>query len=73
MVHHILQNKIGLILPQFPTKQKCGIIASLVPGFIGLAYEGISSFLHNKRHKALQRAVQALDSKTIIQHNKSMH
>ena len=26
-----------------------GIITSLVTGFIGLAYEGISSYLHNKR------------------------
>ena len=48
-------------------------ITALVSGFIGLAYEGISSFLHNKRHKALHRAVKALDSKTTIQGNKLMH
>ena len=67
-VHHILKNEIDFILPQLPTKQKWGIITALVSGFIGLVYEGISSFLHNRRHKALHKAVKALDSKTTIQH-----
>ena len=58
--HHILKNEIDLILPQLPAKQKCGIITTLVSGFIGLAYEGIPSFLHNRRHKA----VKAMGSKT---------
>ena len=56
-----------------PAKQKQGIITMLVSGFIGLAYEGISSFLHNRRHKALHKAVTAMDSKTTIQYNKLMH
>ena len=34
----------------------------LVSSFVGLAYEGISSFLH--------RAFRAMDSKTTIKHNK---
>ena len=44
-------NEISLILPNFSKdrKEKRGIITSLVTGFIGLAYEGISSYLHNKR------------------------
>ena len=46
--HNILENEINLILPQIPQKQKCGIITILVSSFIGLAYEGISSFLHHK-------------------------
>ena len=46
--HNILKNQIYLILPQVPRKQKCGIITTLVSSFIGLAYEGISSFLHHK-------------------------
>ena len=46
--HNILENEINLILPQIPRKQKCGIITMLVSSFIGLAYEGISSFLHHK-------------------------
>ena len=42
--HHILKNELNLILPQFPTrKEKRGIYTSLIPGFIELAYEGISS------------------------------
>ena len=45
--HNILENEINLILPQVPRKQKCGIITTLVSHFIGLAYEGISSFLHH--------------------------
>ena len=66
--HHILGNKVDLILPQFPTnrKEKRGIITSIITGFIGLAYEGISSFLHNRRHKALHKAVKAMESKTNI-------
>ena len=45
----------------------------LVTGFIGLAHEGISSFLHNRRHKALHKAVKAMDTKSKIQYNKLMH
>ena len=50
-VSDILTNAIALILPTF-TKQdrhKRGFIASLITGFIGLACEGISSFLHHRR------------------------
>ena len=64
---------MDLILPQIPAKQNCGITTTLVSGFIGLACEGISSFLHNRRHKALHKAVKAMGSKTTIQHNKLMH
>ena len=46
--HNILENKINLTLSQIPRKQKCGIITMLVSGFIGLAYESISSLLHHK-------------------------
>ena len=51
-----LANDIGKILPKFPTdkRQKCGAILTTILGsvaskVIGLAYEGISSFLHHKR------------------------
>ena len=47
-----------------------GSIASKV---IGLAYEGISSFLHHKRHKALHKAVAVMNKKTNIQHNRIHH
>ena len=48
MAHNILENEINLILPQAPKKLKHGIITTLVSSFVGLAYEGISSFLHHK-------------------------
>ena len=41
--YNILQNKIRPLLPQI-SRQKSGIITTLVSSFIGLAYEGISSF-----------------------------
>ena len=47
-----------------------GTIATKV---IGLAFEGISSFLHHKRHKTLQKAVNVLNSKTDIDHNRVYH
>ena len=43
-VYNILENEIKSLLPQI-FRQKCGIITTLVSGFIGLAYEGISRFL----------------------------
>ena len=51
--HNIWENEVNLILPQIARKQKHGIITMLVSSFIGLAYEGISSFLHHKQNKAL--------------------
>ena len=65
-----MKNDIDLILSQISRKQKHGIITTIVSSFIGLAYEGISSFLHNKRNKALHKAVKAMNSKTTIQYNK---
>ena len=40
--------------------------------FIGLAYEGISSFLQHKQNKALHKAVNAMSDKANIQHNRLM-
>ena len=42
-------------------------------GFIGLAYEGISSFLHHRRQKALQKAVNVMKDKVDIQGNMIFH
>ena len=44
IIYNILENETKPLLPQL-SRQKCGIITTLVSGFIGLAYEGISSFL----------------------------
>ena len=55
-----------------PRIQKCGIITTLVSSFIGLAYEGISSFLCHRCNNALHKAVNVMDSKANIQHNRLM-
>ena len=59
-----LENDIGKILPKFLTDHRhkrgailASILGSIASSVIGLAYEGISSFLHHKRHKALHKAV----------------
>ena len=71
-----LANDIGKILPQFPTnnRHKRGAILTTILGsvaskVIGLAYEGISSFLHHKRHKALHKAVAVMNKQSNIQRN----
>ena len=46
-VYDLLENKIKPLLPTKP-RQKCGLVTTLISGFIGLAYEGISSFLQRK-------------------------
>ena len=72
--YEVLANKIDLILPTFLRhKRKRSIIASVISGLIGLAYEGISSFLHHKRQKALNKAVKIMERKADIQHNKIFH
>ena len=45
-------------------------MTTLVSGFIGLAFEGISSFLQQKCENALQKAVDAMNNQPSIQHNK---
>ena len=56
-------------MPQI-SKQKHGLITTLVSGFIGLAYEGISSFLQKKCNDALQKAMIAMNSEAKFQCNK---
>ena len=75
-----MKNEIGLILPTFPKEKRPkrgAILASVLGGvassIISLAYEGISSFLHHKRHKALHKAVKVMERKTDLQHNKIHH
>ena len=74
-MHHILKNEVDLILPKFYTEQrnKKGIFCTIISGFIGLAFEGISSFLHHKRHKALHKVVKAMSILRDMQRNKLMH
>ena len=78
--HRILTKDIGLILLTFLTEKRPkrgAILASVLGGIassvIDLAYEVISSFLHDKRHKALHKAVNVMEKKTDLQHNKIHH
>ena len=49
--HHMLNNEVDLILPKFyeGQKSKRGIFSVVISGCVGLAFKGISSFLHNKK------------------------
>ena len=73
--HHILKNEVDLILPKFPEgrKSKWGIFSTIISGLVGLAFEGISSFLHNRWHKTLRKAVHTMYSKVDIQRNKLIY
>ena len=71
-VYNILTNEIRPLLPHI-SKQKCGIVATLVSGFIGLAYKGISSFLQRKCEDALQKAMIAMNNKVNFQCNKLLN
>ena len=73
--HEISTKEISLILPNFPKdkKEKRNTIASLVTSFIGLVYEGISNYLHNKRQKALHKTFVAMENKVNLQQNKFLY
>ena len=74
--YELLQNEIGLILPNLTNRKKrclTTILDTIVTKVVGLEFEGISSFLHHKWHKALQKAVNALSSRTGIDHNRVYH
>ena len=64
---NILTNEIRPLLPHI---SKCGIDSTLVSGFIGLAYEGISSFLQRKHEDALQNAMIAMNNEVNFQCNR---
>ena len=75
--YNIQQNERGLILPSFNSKSNnrkkrflTTILGTIASKVIGLAFEGISSFLHHKRHKALQKVVNIMNSKVDIDHNR---
>ena len=72
--HQIIKNEVDLILPKFYTehRNKRGIFGAIISGFIGLAFECTSSFLHHKRNSALQRAVKAMSISVDTQRNKLM-
>ena len=61
---NILENEITMILPKLPENRK--------ERYLHTTYI-ISSFLHDRRHKALHKAVRVIDRQTTTQHNKLMH
>ena len=68
--HHILKNEVDLILPKFYAEwRNGGNFNAIISGFIGLAFEDISSFLHHKRHKALHKAAKAMSTSMDVQRN----
>ena len=74
--YNLLQNKIGLILPNFNNRKKrflTTIMGTIATKVTGLVFEGMSSFLHHKIHNALQKAVNILNFKTNIDHNRVYH
>ena len=73
--HYILKNEVDLILPKLPKGRKSnrGIFGAIISGFVRLAFEGVLSFLYNRRHKALLKVVSTILIKTDIQRNKLMH
>ena len=80
-VYNILEKDIGLILPKFENRemnvnqkhQKRQIISALISGFIGLAFEGISSFLQHKQEQALQQAMHTMNKRVNIEQNRIFH
>ena len=43
------------------------IVIQIISGFIGLAFEGISSYLQHKRQKALQKAMYTMKKRQNIE------
>ena len=76
--YNTLQNEIGLILQTITESNRKKRLLSAVLGtvaskIVGLAFEGISSFLHHKRHKALKKAIKQINERQNIEHNRVYH
>ena len=76
--YNILQNEIDLILPTLnkPNRKKrflSAVFGTVASKFIGLAFEGISSFLHHKRHRVLNKAIKQINERQNIENNRIYH
>ena len=76
--YNILQNEINLILPTLnePIRKKrflSAVLGTVASKIIGLAFKGISSFLHHKRNKALSKAMKQINERQDIEHNRIYH
>ena len=73
-----MQNEINLILPNLnkPNRMKrfvSAVLGSVASKIIGLAFKRISSFLHDKRHKALNKAIKQINKRQDLEHNRTYH
>ena len=76
--YDILLNEINLTLPTLnePNRKKrflSAVLGTIGSKVIGLAFKGISSFLHHKRQKALNKAMKQINEKQNIEHNRIYH
>ena len=76
--YNILQNQIGLILSTFIESNRkkrflSAVLGTVASKMVGLPFEGISSFLHHKRHKALKKAIKQINERQNIEHNRVYH
>ena len=76
--YDMLQNEINLILPtrNEPNRKKrflSAVLGTVASKIIGLAFEEISSFLHHKRHRALNKAIKQINERQNIEHNRIYH
>ena len=73
-----MQNEINLILPTLnePNRKKrffSAVLGTVTSKIISLAFEGISSFLHHKRQRTLNKAIKQINERQNIEHNKIYH
>ena len=76
--YNMLQNEINLILPTLnePNRKKrflSAVLGTVASNIIGLVFDGISSFLHHKRHRALNKAIKEINERQNIEHNRIYH
>ena len=76
--YNILQNEINSILPTLnePNRKKrflSAVFGTVASKIIRLMFEGISSFLHHKRHRTLNKAIKQINERQNIEHNKIYH
>ena len=49
------------------------VLGTVASKIVGLAFEGISSCLHHKRHRALNKAIKQINEEQNIEHNRIYH
>ena len=63
-------------MPTFTKSKKkfpSAVLGTVASKTVGLAFGRISSFLHHKRHKALNKAIKQTNERQNIEHNRIYH